>query len=204
LKSYQVEVNKKITAEQKSYKDLASTYAYAKQVDVLSTLRTERFRRADNLTDQLMNGGGELTPSEIHGLVADYANTYFEATREMLEQESDGQAEYLASLESLELQAQNITALTKALEELAKPKGNVKQLKELGAAAKEFRDKFNELQCEDLAGQIACLKASQAGKTPEESDAIQAEIDSLMEQSTEQKCDAAKRDKTTCPDKKGE
>ena len=33
LKSYKVEINKKIKAEQESYKDLAGTYAYAKQMN---------------------------------------------------------------------------------------------------------------------------------------------------------------------------
>lgn len=212
LKSYQVEINKKIAAEQKSYKDLAATHAYARQVDLLSTLQTERFRRAESLTDELL-GDGEITPSEMHELVADYANLDFESTRKMLEQESDGQAEYLASLESLELQSENIAALRKALEALAKPKLNIKQLKELGASAKEFKNKFDELQCEELGGRIACLKTQQAEvdkrtdlsdeqkKTAKEK--IQKEIDSLLELTNEQKCDKGKRDKAECPDKKG-
>jgi hypothetical protein len=92
----------------------------------------------------------------------DHANLEFEATRQSLVQESDGQAEYIASLESLELQAQNIAQLTQALEALAKPKSDVKKLRELAAAAKELKVKFDELECADLAEQIACLKAQQA------------------------------------------
>jgi hypothetical protein len=214
LKSYQGEVNKKIAAEQASYKDLAGTYAYARQVDVLTTLRTERLRRAESLPDVLMQGEKKITSAEIHALVADYAKSDFEATRQMLEQESDGQAEYLASLETLELQAQNITALTKALEELAKPKSDIKKLKELGAAAKEFKDKFDSLECEDMARQLACLKAKQSdidkqankdqAQKDKEKAKIQSEIERLLEQTGEHKCDSKKRDATTCPDKKGE
>ncbi len=212
LKSYQVEVNKKITAEKKSYKNLAGTYAYAKQVDLLSRLRTERLSRADSLTDSLI-ADEKITPSDMHKLVLDYANLDFESTRQALEQESDAQAEYLASLESLELQAQNIAQLTKALEALAKPKGNIKKLKELGASAKELKSKFDELQCEELAEEIACLKAQQTAidartdLSPDQKKGkkqkIEEQIKPLVELSNEQKCDETKLKNAKCPDTKG-
>jgi hypothetical protein len=212
LKTYQVEVNKKIAAEKKSYKDLATTYAYAKQVDLISSLRTERFRRAENLTDALL-GEEELTPAEMHALVADYAKQDFEATREMLEDESDRQAEYLGSLEALELQSQNLTVLRKALEAMAKRKGQIKQLKELAGSAKQFKAKFDELQCEELAQEIACLKAQlkaiseRKDLTPEQigaaTEKIQKQIDALRELSDDQKCDQTKREDAKCPNEKG-
>ena len=212
LKSYQSEVNKKIAAEKRSYKDLAGTHAYARQVELLTRLRTERFSRADSLTDDLI-GGRTLSPSDIHKLLLDHANLEFEATRQALMQESDGQAEYLASLESLELQAQNIAQLTKALETLAKPKSDLKKLKELAAAAKELKTKFDALECAELAEQIACLKAQQAtidaatDLTPEQKRAkkqkLEDQIKSLRELGTEEKCDSAKLTTGECPDKKG-
>jgi outer membrane murein-binding lipoprotein Lpp len=212
LKSYQTEVNTKITAEKKSYKDLAGAHAYARQVELLTRLRTERFTRADSLTDDLI-GGRTLSPSDIHKLLLDHANLEFEATRQSLVQESDGQAEYIASLESLELQAQNIAQLTQALEALAKPKSDVKKLRELAAAAKELKVKFDELECADLAEQIACLKAQQAAidaatnLTPDQKKArkqkLENQIKSLLELGKEQKCDSTKLTTAKCPDKKG-
>ncbi|MCU1265568.1 MAG: hypothetical protein JWM21_1886 [Acidobacteria bacterium] len=214
LKSYQTEVNKKIADEQKSYKDLAGTYAYAKQVDLLSNLRTERLRLADALADKLQQEDSKVTPSDIHKLVADYAQADFAATRQLFEQESDGQAEYLASLEALELQSKNLTALSKALQELGKPKSNIKQLKELGEAAKEFKKKFDELECGGIAEQIGCLKVRQKviAESTSLSDEqkkdglakIKAEIDGLIELGTAQKCDVSKLNSTECPDKKGQ
>ncbi len=216
LKSYQSEVNKKIKAERESYKDLAGTYAYARQVNLSTTLRDERFRRIDTLTDALLQDDAKITPSEIHNLLIDYAGHDFDATRSMLEQESDGQAEYLASLESLELQAQSIEALSKALEELAKPKSDIKKLRELGKSAQEFRDKFLDLECEELARQIACLKkekdalTNNAGKESNPSrkeklmdDAgdVEEEIKRLTEQFNNGNCKADLLTKTTCPDK---
>lgn len=212
LKSYQTEVNKKISAEKKSYKDLAGTYAYARQAELLTRLRTERLSRADKLTDDLI-GGRTLTPSEIHKLLLDHANLEFEATRHALAQESDGQAEYLASLETLELQAQNIAQLTKALEALAKPRSDVKKLKDFASAAGEFKTKFDALECADIAERIACLRAQQAtieaaaDLLPEQKkarkDKLENQIKQLLELSKEEKCDETKQKGAKCPDKKG-
>lgn len=212
LKTYQVEVNKKIAAEKKSYKELSSTHAYARQVNLLTTLRTERLQRAESLTDALLSGE-KFTPSDMHKVVLDYAKLDFESTREALVQESNGQAEYLASLETLEMQSQNISALIKALDAMAKPKSDLKKLKELGNSAKEFKNKFNDLQCDELTEQIACLKAHQQALgqrtdlTPQQKtsrkEKIDEEIKQLMELSDTQECDRKKRDEAKCPSSKG-
>lgn len=189
LKSYRAEINKKIKAEQDSYKDLASTYAYAKQMSVKLDLQTERLRRASELTDNLLNSSEEITTSNISNLVLDYAKTDFDKTRQMLEQEADNQAEFLTGLETLELQAQNIDALIKALEELAKPKGDIKKLKDLAESAKEFKNKLGELECEDIERQIASLKKKLSNESqPEKKESIQTEIDRLTKQMTDSGC----------------
>jgi hypothetical protein len=160
LKSYKVEINKKIKTEQESYKDLAGTYAYAKQMNVQLGLQTERLRRASQLTDKLLSekNDGEITTSDVGNMILDYANSDFDKTRQMLERESDDQAEFLTGLESLELQAQNIDALIKVLEGLEKPDSDLKKLKDLAKFAQEFKKKLNQLECEDLQRKIACLK----------------------------------------------
>ena len=210
LKTYQVEVNKKITAEKKSYKDLAGTYAYAKRVELFGKLSTERLAGTDRLTDALM-ADEKFLPSDLHQLVREHAVLEFDATRKALEEESDGQAEYLASLESLDLQAQNIAQLTKALEALSKPKGDMKKLKELATSAQAFKTKFDELECNELAEEIACLKAALAevDKGKDLSPAMKAKKESLLVQinalkdlSKEQKCQSD-LDKVKCPDLKG-
>jgi len=211
LKIYQVEVNKKIAAEKKSYKDLAATFAYANQVALFGRLSNERIAGADRLTDQLI-ADEKFTPSDMHKLVREHALLEFELTRKTLEQESDGQAEYLASLESLDLQAQNIAQLTKALEALSKPKSDIKKLKDLATAATVFKKKFDELECNQLAEEIACLKAEQAeidtrsGLTDAEKKAkkesLGVQIKTLTDLHKEQKCQT-KLDTVKCPDTKG-
>ena len=221
VKSYQSELNKKIKAEKDSYKDLSGTYAYAQQVSLSADLDGERERRKDELTDSLLHGDAKVTPADIHAMLINYAEHDFDATRQMLERESDGQAEYLASLQSLELQSQSLEALSKALEELAKPKSNVKQLKELAGAAQEFRSKLAELECDDFARQIACLKKQKEALEKKaaalddadekelikkrgllgEAKALQDEIDRLSEQFKSGGCKADVLTKATCPDK---
>ncbi len=203
LKSYQVEINKKIVAEKKSYKDLSGTYAYAKDVELMTGLSTERLSRADSLTDALI-AGEKFSPSDMHKLLLDYANHDFEATRDLLERESDGQAEYLASLESLNLQSENVAQLTKALEALGKPKSSLKKLKELKSAAEEFKSKFDDLECEELAQEIACLEAQIAAlsaQQTEQKEKLEAQLKPLKERTTECKDEIMKNAK--CPDKKG-
>jgi hypothetical protein len=211
LKTYQVEVNKKITAEKKSYKDLAANYAYSKQTNMISRLSTARLSGADKLTDLLM-ANEKFTPSDMHQLVFEHAMLEFETTRQALEEESDGQAEYLASLEALDFQAQNIAQLTKALEALSKPKSDVKKLKELAASAKEFKTKFDELECDALAEEIACLKAEQSAVDKRENltaeqkkaakEKLEMQIKALKDLNKEQKC-KTDLDKVKCPDTKG-
>lgn len=216
VKSYQTELNKKIKVEKDSYKDLAGTYAYAQQVSLSAELDGERLRRKDELTDELLHGDKKVTPADIHAMLIDYAGHDFDATRQMLERESDGQAEYLASLQTLELQSQSLESLSKALDELAKPKSDIKQLKELAAAAQEFRSKLVELECDDFARQIACLKKQKAalekdaaalgGNDEEkrrllgEAKALQGEIDRLTEQFKSGGCKDDALTKATCPD----
>ncbi len=210
LKTYQVEVNKKIAAEKKSYKDLAANYAYSKQANMISRLSTSRSSGADQLTDLLM-ANEKFTPSDMHQLVFEHAMLEFDETRKALEEESDGQAEYIASLEALDFQAQNIAQLTKALEALSKPQGDIKKLKELAASAKEFKTKFDELECNALAEEIACLKEEQAAieklkdPSPEQKadkQRLGMQIKALEDLNKEQKC-KTDLNKVKCPDTKG-
>lgn len=215
LKAYKVEINKKIKAEQESYKDLAGTYAYAKQMNVQLGLQTERLRQASQVTDKLLNekNDEEITTSDINNMILDYAGSDFEQTRQMLERESDEQAQFLTGLETLELQAQNIDALIKVLESLSKPESDIKKLKDLAKFAQEFKKKMNELECEDLQRKIACLKEkikkleeqkqnetvqTEKDKLQAQIDGIQTEIERIQAQVKESGCE----DKTLeCPDK---
>lgn len=200
LRSYQAEVNKKIAAEQGSYKELAATHAYARQVETLANLRAERLRRAGAFAESLMQGS-KSSPSEIQKLVADYAKQDFDSTRAIFEKEGEDQAVFLTGLESLELQSQNLTALIGTLEEMAQSKSKISQLKEAGAFAVQLKDRLNELGCEDLARQINCLKKELAKNTSSDGKKkIQDEINRLTAAMGADKCNSALLSKIKCPE----
>lgn len=201
LRTYQAEINKKIAAEQRSYKELADTHAHARQVDALATLQAERIRRAGALAETLMQNA-KLSPSEIQKLVADYAKQDFDSTRAIFEKESEDVAGFLTGLEALELQSQNLDALVGALEGLAEPRSKIAQIKEVGEFAVRLKERLNELACEDLARAVNCLKKDLAAASADaEKKKIQNEINRLSKLMETDKCNAAALlNKIKCPE----
>lgn len=190
LRTYQAEINKKIAAEQRSYKELAATHAHAREIDAFATLRAERIRRAGALADNLMQNG-KLSPSEIQKLVAEYAKQDFDSTRAIFEKETEDLAGFLTGLEALELQSQNLSALIIALEGLAEPKSKISQIKEVGEFAVKLKDRLNELACEDLARTVNCLKKDlAAANTADAKKKIQDEINRLTKLMETDKCNS--------------
>jgi len=190
LKSYKAEINKKIKAEQEATAMQASVYAYAHQTDALLTLENDRFRRASAMAESLMQGG-KLSPSDIQRQLAEYAKQDFDTTRAIFEKDADDGAAFLTGVETLELQAQNIDALIAALEELAKPTSNIAQLKEAGDFAVKFKQKLDELRCNDLVVAIKCLEPKAAAATGAEKTRIQGEIERLKQRMKDDQCDSS-------------
>jgi regulator of sigma D len=145
LNSYQSEVNKKIKAEKESYGKLAEIYQRAREFDRLEALTQERSERSDKMAEELINGDYEPRPTQFLGRLRDYATFDFELNRKMFELESDAQARYLSDIAALEIDGKNISALSKALGELAKPKGSGQQIKDAAAFAKEVKDELDKL-----------------------------------------------------------
>ena len=130
LRTYQAEVVKKIKAEQETYKDLKSTYSYARQQNVQLTVDMQRFRRRDLLADQMLKDKDfGITPSKMQELLTDYALYDFENTKELLFAEGDMLASESVDLETLKFEVQRIEALIKVLDELSKPKSDINKLR---------------------------------------------------------------------------
>src|SRR5262249_10091230 len=173
LRTYKIEVDKKIDAERGAYQKLGAIYSYARQYDVVQGLRTDRYRRANSLVDSLLQGR-KLAPSEIQQLISDNAKLDFDAIRSVYEAEIDDSASYLTGLETMELQVQSIDALIEALEDLAKPKSDLRQLREFVDFAAGVKNRLDALACEDLVRRINCLKHEKDQTTT--SDARKKEI----------------------------
>jgi len=165
LQSYQEQIEKKVQAEEESYRNFSSIYGHARTQDTIETLYLERLERANAISDKLLSknrDGGDLSLSEIQAALKEYASYDFEQTRTMFEQESATQSQYLADLESLDVETANIQALIKSLDDLAKPKGRVQRLKDLSAFAQNVDLEYQKLSCADLAKQKKCLEAEKA------------------------------------------
>lgn len=145
LNSYQTEVNKKIKAEKESYKNLADIYQRAREVDRLEALEQERAERSEKMAGEMIKGDYEPRPAEVLPRLRDYANFDFEMNRKIFEVESDAQVRFLSDIADLEFDAKNISALSKALGELAKPKGNLQQVKDFAAFTKQVKDELDKL-----------------------------------------------------------
>ncbi len=215
LKSYHEQVDRKVEAEQATYKTLASAYARADELETLDTLRLERQEAAEQIVDDLVRREAKASPSELQKGLQLYGNKDFELTRKSLEQEADAKAQYLADLDSLDFESKNIDALTQVLEELSKPKGDVKRLQDLAAFVQQSKSKFDELACDDLAQRIACItgqitKLTAAMNAESDTakkkilkgkiDDLQGQGEKLTAQTKTRSCDASKTKDAKCPE----
>lgn len=203
LNSYQAQVNRKINAEQEAYKSLTTFYAHAQDEDLFLNLALERNKRAREMAEGYISGQNAPTTSEIRASLKNYASYDFEQTRVLLENEAEASTRFLANLESLELEGQKVESLSKALEELSKPKKPLKQLKEFVSFATQVDKEMQKLACDDLAKQIKCLEKEiakeQDAKKKETMTAELTKLKSkLQDEKTAGKC-SANVDTLECP-----
>jgi hypothetical protein len=160
LRSYQDQVNRKIAAEQEAYQRLAAAYAHDRDVDVRENLELERAERSQRVADALLKRGSSdpISPSELKNLLQGYGAYDFDQTRALLDREVAAETQYLAALESMEVETQKIQALSQALDDLAKPKSRAQQFKDLAAFADQVNQEFDKLVCADLAEEIKRLQ----------------------------------------------
>ncbi|MDX6385572.1 MAG: hypothetical protein QOK48_3145 [Blastocatellia bacterium] len=205
LKSYQAQVAKKNNAEQEAYKGLTAFYAHAQDEELFFKLELERNERVRGLADDYAKGEkSPPTNSDLRALLKDYANYDFEQTRVSLEDESAASTRFLVNLENLEFETAKMETLSKSLEELAKPKKPLNQLKEVAVFATQVDKELQKLACDDLARAIKCLEKQEGKESdPTKKAAITAEITKLKGELTQRKGDgkcSASVDSITCPD----
>lgn len=145
LNSYQTEVNKKVKVEKESYKQLAEIYAEAHERGRMQALDQERVERSEKMAAEMVTGDYEPRTAEILPRLRNYADFDFEMNRKLFELESDAQVRFLSDIADLEFDAKNISALSKALGEMAKPKGDLQQVKDFAAFTKEVKDELDKL-----------------------------------------------------------
>jgi hypothetical protein len=192
LDAYQAQVNRKVSAEKNSYKELAAAYERARQRNIESSLEEERVERSEKLAAEMLDADHLPRNTQILDSLRSYADEDFGATRDFLQVEADAQAQFLGDIEALEFESENIDDLKESLAELAKPKGRLKRLRDATVFAQEAKEELDKLNCHDLAARLAALEATVAtlklqrddlAKSPGNADKIKAlteEIDAVQ------------------------
>jgi hypothetical protein len=186
LDSYQTQVSEKVKAERNSYKELAAIYAKGSSRVAESALKQERRERSRKLTTDMIRSEYPPTSSDILTSLKEYGEQDFDSTRKLIELESDAQAQFLGDIEALEFDVETIAALRESLKDLAKPKGKLKQLRDVAVFVKESKTAFENLTCHDLKGEIADLE-QQVVQWQTDADKNKGKINSLLALITELK-----------------
>ncbi len=178
LGAYGEQVETKVTAEKASYKELAQVYERARQRNIEQMLEEDRIESSEKLAVSMAQAKYLPRNPEVIQSLHDYADRDFAATREFLQVEADAMAQFLGDIEALEFEAETIDELGAALKTLAKPKGNLKRLKDAAKFAQDTKAEFDKLVCNDVADALKEKTATLATRTAER-DAIQKELKAL-------------------------
>ena len=150
LDSYQEQVDQKVTAEKNSYKELAGVYERARQQNIEQTLEDERVERSEKLATVMVDADHLPRNTEILESLRAYADEDFASTRDFLQIEADAQAQFLGDIEALEFESETIDDLRASLKLLAKPKGNLKRIRDAAVFAQDTKKEFDKLVCKDF------------------------------------------------------
>jgi len=151
LTTYQEQVETKVAAEKDSYSQLAKVYERARQRNIEQMLETDRVESSKKLATAMAQADYLPRNTEIAQSLNDYADRDFAATQEFLQVEADAMAQFLGDIEALEFETETIDELGSALKLLAKPKGQIKRIKDAADFAKGAKAEFDKLVCNDIA-----------------------------------------------------
>jgi hypothetical protein len=150
LDSYQEQVDKKVTAEKESYKELAAVYERARERNIEGMLEEERVERSEKLATDMVTADHLPRSTEILASLHSYAAQDFTSTKDFLQVEADAQAQFLGDIEALEFESENLDNLRLALKTLSKPKDRLKRLRDAAVFAQDTKKEFDKLVCQDL------------------------------------------------------
>ncbi len=188
LRVYQQQVNEKVKAEQDTYEQLALIYAQAERVRVVESLTAERLERSGRLADEWWLGETPVTTSAVNDALNDYAAYDLEVSRDTLLRELDAHRNYLEGIEALEVEMKRIQSLTKALQELAKPKSREDQVKELAQFAEDVNKAYQQIVCAELEKELETLNSSKTGAEAEEVERLDRQLEEIQQRIDAKKC----------------
>jgi hypothetical protein len=159
LDTYQQQVDKKITAEKNSYKELATAYENARQRNIEESLEAERVERAEGLATKIATADRAPRSSEILESLRSYTDHDFTISKDFLQIEADAQAQFLGDIEALEFESENIDDLRAALKELGKDKGQLKRIRDATRFVGDVKTHLDKLTCQDLDTELTSVNS---------------------------------------------
>ena len=165
LDSYEKELGKKLAAEQTAYQLQAQVEARAQREQAFANLEQERIERSRAMSLDFLDG--KRAVARWQEPVRDYARKDYEIQRGFLLEDMNGQMQFLARIQTLEVDKQKISALKQAFGALAEKPSLTAQAEQLASFAKETSSEFETQLCSNLTLQLKEKTAEIASLTAE-------------------------------------
>jgi hypothetical protein len=165
LNSYETELVKKLVAEQTAYQLQAQVEARARREQAFANLEQERIERSRAMALDFLDGKRGV--ARWQEPVRDYARKDYEIQRGFLLEDMNGQMQFLARIQTLEVDKQKISALKQAFGALAEKPTLTEQAEQLASFAKDTSSEFDKQLCANLASQLKEKTAEIASLTIE-------------------------------------
>ena len=165
LDSYEKELGKKLAAEQNAYRLQAQVEARAQREQAFANLEQERIERSRAMALDFLDG--KRAVARWQEPVRDYARKDYEIQRGFLLEDMNGQMQFLARIQTLEVDKQKISALKQAFGALAEKPSLTAQAEQLASFAKETSSEFETQLCSNLTLQLKEKTAEIASLTAE-------------------------------------
>lgn len=146
LDDYQVQVNKKIKAEQEAYEQAARLYASAQDETAFQSLIVDRLSLSMSSTAWLLDG--TMTVNELlFEHVPAYARQDFDRTKSVFAEQTESYRAFLSNLQSLTAEKKKAAALSAALEEMNKKSGLAEWLSNLQTSGEAMAKQLKYSDC---------------------------------------------------------
>jgi hypothetical protein len=189
LAGYQTAIQGQVDRLQHGYAAVGQIAEEGRRDEIESDLRTERNRRSELMTDELIHQSRPVWHWKEYLL--DYAAVDFKSNRELLELNSLDGSRFVQGLQNLGAEFSKVQTLDKLLAGLNEKKSLTDSLKELGGVAQQTKTQFDTLVCAGLKKDLAAKQAQKAALPPGNTDqdaALKAAIDALTKERASKSC----------------
>jgi hypothetical protein len=169
LKSYEAKIDKQMAAQETTYTALAKDLDDAEQRDTSGGQDSERLERELVLRDQLTDPDARrritMNSTRLRNLISSYVEQDAKLHREQITAEFDAYKRFLASLQDLSQETENVAQLSHMLADLSEKKGVMTRMIELKQFGDQVKQNYDKLKCDGAKAEETRLTAEVAGLT---------------------------------------